>query len=341
MRKEVWLAIFAGIFLGLIIGFGVWRINSTFKPNSSSTPKATLTSDPQGNLGLAIAKPIDDGVLLASPALISGITSANSWVVISGSARDYIFKSDEKGTFQYGVDLLGGVNQFVVTSIEKEGNLVSKNLRLIFSTQLTIPEPSLSPSPSPSGTTKEASEDSEIRQRVKEKVEDVLNNPQAYLGTVTDISGETIQLKSDAGEIKQVAVQIDNLTVIKSGSVDKEVKFADIALGDYLVAMGYRSGNHVLNAKRILVISPPPVPTRKVFFGKIKNVNKGEIVLDGLDTRILISSATKYTTTKTDGTTANLKLANLTENNLIIVSGDTLKDKFTARRIHLVESNPQ
>lgn len=341
MRKEVWFAVIAGVFLGLVIGFGVWRINSTFKPNSSSTSSATPTAGPQGSLGLTIAKPIDDSVLLESPASVSGITAANSWIVISGSTRDYIIKSDEKGTFQYGVDLAGGVNQFIVTSIEKDGNLVSKNLRLIFSTQLIIPEPSPSPSPSPSATVKEASEDSEIRQKVKEKVEDILNNPQAYLGTVTDISGETIQLKSDAGEIKQVSVKTDNLTVIKSGSVDKEVKFADIALGDYIVAMGYRNGNYVLNAKRVLIISPPQIPTRKVFFGKIKSVNKSEIVLDGTDTHILISSATKYTTTKTDGGTANIKLTNLKENNLIIVSGDTLKDKFTARRIHLVESNPQ
>ncbi|PIZ49434.1 hypothetical protein COY29_01885, partial [Candidatus Woesebacteria bacterium CG_4_10_14_0_2_um_filter_39_14] len=231
MRKEVWLAVIGGITLGLIIGFGVYRINFAFKKGGPAQTSPTPT--PNNQAGLTIAKPNYDDVITSLPQTISGIASKDSRIVISTNSNDYITKTDQKGTFEKEVDLEGGVNQIIVSAVTKDNNISSQELRLIYSTQL---ETQKSESQTTSG-------ESGVREIVLKKVEDILNSPKAYLGTVTDIAEKTIQLKTDSGAIEQVSAE--DLPAGKAG-----VKLTDIAIGDYIIAMGYRNGNHVLNAKR-------------------------------------------------------------------------------------------
>ena len=320
MRKEVWLAIIGGIVLGLVIGFGVYRINFAFKKGSS--PQGSPTPSPNNQSGLTIAKPNYDDVITSLPLKISGIASKDSWIVISTDTNDYVTKADDKGTFEKEVDLQGGVNQIIVSAVTQDKNISSQELRLIYSTQLGTPKPDSPTTTSESG----------VREIVLKKVEDILNSPKAYLGTVTDIAEKTIQLKTDSGTIEQVSAEGDSLTIVKQIPTAKdlpagkaEVKLTDIAIGDYIVAMGYRNGNHVLNAKRILITQPSPVPQIKIYYGKVKSISKKEIVINEED-KTAINASTKQSS-------KNIKA----EDNVIIV-GTTVKDLFTARTIFLVES---
>ena len=280
MRKEVWFAIIGGIILGLIIGFGVYRINFAFKKGGSTQTSPTPT--PNNQAGLTIARPNYDDVITSLPAKISGITSKDSWVVVSTDTNDYVTRADEKGTFEKEIDLTGGVNQIAVSGVSQNNNISSQELRLIYSTQLETPKPG-----SPT-----ISSESGVREIVLKKVEDILNSPKAYLGTVTDIAEKTIQLKTDSGTIEQVSTGGEGITVIKQSPTAKEVKLTDIAIGDYIVAMGYRNGNHVLNAKRILITQPTPVPQIKIILGKVKSISKKEIIINEGD-KLTITSKTK------------------------------------------------
>jgi hypothetical protein len=313
MRKEVWFAIIGGVVLGLIIGFGVYRINFAFKKNGSVQTSPSPTPDIQA--GLTIAKPDYDDVITSLPQTVSGITSKDSWVVISLDTSDYVVKADNKGAFEKAIDLAGGVNQIVVTGIAQDNKIISKELRLIYSTQLETPKPEGQSSSSESG----------VREVVLKKVEDILNSPKAYLGTVTDIAEKTVQLKTDSGTIEQVSASSEELTVIKQNPTAKEVKFTDIAIGDYIVAMGYRNGNHVLNAVRILITQPTAIPQIKIIYGKVKSISKKEIVVSEND-KAVISTATKLSNKKTKA------------EDTVIIIGTTAKDIFTARTIFLVES---
>jgi hypothetical protein len=109
---------------------------------------------------------------------------------------------------------------------------------------------------------------------VEEKVKEALNRPKAYLGTVTDISDSTIQIKSSESQIRQVSVKDDSVSVIKSGTVNKAVKLSDIAIGDFIVAMGYINSNTVLNAQRILITNPVTEPKVSATFGKLIDIDK-------------------------------------------------------------------
>jgi len=80
--------------LGLIIGFGVYRINFAFKKDNPDQTSPTPTPNTQA--GLTIAKPDYDDVITSLPQPISGITSKDSWVIISGNLTDYLVKPDKK-----------------------------------------------------------------------------------------------------------------------------------------------------------------------------------------------------------------------------------------------------
>ena len=306
MRKEVWFAIIGGIVLGLIIGFGVYRINFAFKKDNPDQTSPTPTPNTQA--GLTIAKPDYDDVITSLPQPISGITSKDSWVIISGNLTDYLVKPDKKGVFEKEIDLSGGVNQIVISSIDQNKNILSQDLRLIYSTQIATPKPA----------GQETSTESGIREAVIKKVEDALNSPKAYLGTVTDIAEKTIQLKTDAGTIEQISAKDENLTVIKQMPSAKEVKFTDIAIGDYIVAMGYRNGNHVLDTKRILITQPSSFPKIKIITGIVKSISKKEIIINETD-KIAITAKTK------------LSNKNIKAGDMVIA---------TERTIFLVESTP-
>lgn len=327
MRKEVWYAVAAGLLLGLIIAFGVWRINSSFKPNRTKTSETSPTPSPASQFGITIAKPDYDDVITKSPVTISGITSPESWVVISTDQRDYLIKAKNDGTFEYSIDISGGINWIITSTVYKDGRTESKNLRLVYSTE--IGEKVI-----PKETPELASDESDIREKVAKKIEGALNNPKAYIGTVTDISEGTLQLKSDAGEIKQVAVNLNDITVIKTGKETKEIKFTDVAIGDYVVAMGTTNGNHVLAGKRILITSPTNALPLKVFSGKIKSINKKELVIN--ENKIPILSTTKFTANKEEST-ITIKLSSLEENDTVIVTATEEGTKLTTRRIHLIE----
>ncbi len=84
---------------------------------------------------------------------------------------------------------------------------------------------------------------------------EVEDNLKSYVGTVTDISSGTIQVKIVNGGILQVSMNEDAkyINTLKKGI---EVKETDLAIGDYIVAIGKANGNKVLHSSRILISSP-------------------------------------------------------------------------------------
>jgi len=307
MRKELIWAIIAGLALGVIIAFGVARINLTSKKSGGAT-QANPTPTPLHQTGLTIAKPNNDDVFTSSSATLSGLSAPNSWVIVSDDAADYLFKTGPDGIFDGEVSLNGGVNLFVITAVGKNLPPGSQALRLVFSSQLKVPEPASTP------TSSESTGEAKALQKIKE----VLNAPRAYFGTVTDITDTGIQLKSDKGEILQAAVDAKSVVVIKTEPKVTTVKFTDIAIGDYLAALGTTGGNHVLSTQRILITSPTKPPAIKVYFGQVQSVAKKEITLEEI----------KFVT----------KLSGVRVGDWVIVVGEVdEKGKFTPRKSFLAE----
>lgn len=185
----------------------------------------------------------------------------------------------------------------------------------------------------------ESTESSGIRERVQQKVEEALKKPKAYLGSVTDISENTIQIKSTSGEIRQITTDEENTTVVNTLTTAKTVTLEDVAIGDFIVAMGYKNGNDVLEASRILVSSPLETVTRKSFRAEVtsfaKNQGEAKSLKDGGEVTFKTDSSTRYQLYEDEEIVAG-KATDVKEGSITILSGVIEDEVLTARRILVV-----
>ena len=275
MRKEVLFAILAGAVVGAVIAFGVWRANNALKtkevqPSPAISPEPT---PPEFEFGITLAKPENFDVITQSPVTLSGITKASVWVVISAEDEDYIIKSDESGSFEQEVELTGGLNQIIITVFDEDGKSIQEKLTVVFSTEFA------KDTKEDITAEEEAKEEADtVREKVQQKLEQARANPKAYLGTITDIAENTIQIKSIKGEIQQVSVD-ETTTFVKVGKTKQTVKYDDVAIGDYIISMGFKGENEVLKAKRILLTQPAEPVRRKAIYGEVVEIDRKTVTL--------------------------------------------------------------
>lgn len=328
MRKELLWAGIIGISFGLIIGFGVWRVRSTMTPKSDIKPTPT----PQTKVGqskIVIDKPENFSVTQDSPINVTGVTNSLTWVIVSTENGDFIGQSLEDGTFNVVTDLDSGVNHLKATSINPQGNTSSQNLITVFSESFQTPSPI-------------ASTEADIKKVAADKFAAAQKPPKAYIGSVTDIADSTIQIKSIGSEIQQIATNKLNVAVVNTkGTNNKAVKLTDIAIGDFIVAMGYVDGNDVLDVQRILITDSISEPTINISIKKVTNVSKKNItVTDTNGTNEATITIDKNTDIKgfSDGETKDISLSNISNLDLIIVVSDTSGSPALTRTIFNIGS---
>lgn len=332
MRKELLWAVFGSIFFGLIIAFGVWRANSSFKPKGEKTESSPTPSSKNPSFKIVLNTPENEDVVTENSVLVSGITSPLSWITFSGEDSDYIIQANEKGEFNENVDLVSGVNQIKVTAFDKNGSESGTKVLVVYSSAFekkdVVDEK----------TEKDTSSESAIRAKVQEKVKEAMSKPKAYLGTVTDITDSTIQIKSTGGEIgqgniKQISVDGDGLTVVQTGKTNKEVKLTDIAIGDFIVAMGYKNGNQVLSAQRILITSEVADPTSKVYYGVISETSKKSLTVAGAE--ITPDKSTSIFSIDEEKAT-KMAFSNVKSENFVIYITNEVSGKSSVRSIFVL-----
>lgn len=327
MRKEILFAIVAGGILGLIIAFGIWRANSAFSNRLGKGGSQTSSPSPKPEFAITIASPSENSVITQSPVLISGITKATALVAISPEEKDYFVTATENGSFEQKVELIGGINKIIFTAFDEKGTEAGQELTVIYSSEFTKAMKEKT-------ATATESADS-VREIVEEKIEAALKNPLAYLGTVTDIVESTLQIKSNSGEILQVSVSND-ATFVKTGKNAKEVKFSDIAIGDFIVAMGFKNGNNVLNTKRILITDAPTPITRKAIYVQVTAVNKKDILAKFVKSQeeVKIVPANPISVqVKKDGKLSKIKFVDIAEGDILVAVGSDKNGSFETRSI--------
>ena len=138
MRKEIIFAIAAGVIFGVIIAFGFWRLNSSFKESQSQTTNKNLDTKSPDELSLAIISPENLDIIIESPFIITGLTKSNTWVSISSEEEDFVFKSEENGEFNQEIDLIGGANQLLISVFDENGNSIDESIIVVYSTEFKI-----------------------------------------------------------------------------------------------------------------------------------------------------------------------------------------------------------
>ncbi len=344
MRKEVILAIIAGGVLGLIIAFGIWRANVAFSPKGKggNEPKPTALAT-SSDFKITIAKPENNQVITETPAIISGVTAANSYVVVSGEDVDYVARADESGKFEIKTELNGGANQMVVSSFDESGSSASSKLLLVYSSEFAKELESATASATPTDTSSSDSANA-VRQKVQEKLNAVSLNPTAALGTITDLTDNTIQIKLQTGEIQQISIDKNSATFIKSTKgVTKEIKFSDVAIGDFIIAMGTKNGNGILHAKRVLITDPLKETKRQIIFGQATDLARLKLTLknpkDGKGVNMEPDDQIKIIDLANPDNPTN-RFSQIDEGDTIIGVGTKNDDTFAARTVVLIKNGP-
>lgn len=213
-------------------------------------------------------------------------------------------------------------------------------LALILSFSLSsflLPVKAVSPTPStgptgatatPSGsltpTTAEDTKVKEIRDAIKEKVNEIKEKieKRAYVGIISQITDSTITLDNFRGKRR---VRITETTTI-IGATKKEIKAKDLSLEDKVIALGIVGDNEILEAKRVIVVpKPKTVPAKRVvIFGSITAVDSKNSTITVTPTKnqdqtieFKLEKET-YLVSQADPK-ANLKLKDLKESQKVIV----------------------
>lgn len=317
MRKEIVWAGIIGVSFGLIITFGTYRINSFFNKSKAISTEATPSPKDNQEFKITLDKPENDDVVTQNSVTVSGITKPLIWITVSGEDDDYILQAGDNGVFTQNVNLIPGVNQIKITAFDPEGNESIEKVLVIYSSSFQLK----------TTETDTATGDADIRQKVEAKVEAAMNKPKAYIGIVTDITDSTIQIKTN--EIKQVSANDKDTTVVKTGATNKIVKLSDIAIGDFIVAMGYINTSSVLSAQRILITDPVTEPKIASTMGKVTEISKKTLTVADIKD--------KQSEVVTPG--SKIKFANIKVEDVVIYVIDSSSDTPKVRTIFLIPHN--
>lgn len=136
MKKEILLAIIVGLSIGLFITFGVYQARvSTNKRKSDQEIAAKLTpsAGEEFNGELMLNTPKDEIIQTEKTTTVSGVTWANSFVVVLVKNDETIITSDGSGNFTTEVNLEDGSNLITVIALDEDGHNLSEERTIIVS----------------------------------------------------------------------------------------------------------------------------------------------------------------------------------------------------------------
>lgn len=204
---------------------------------------------------------------------------------------------------------------------------------------LTSPTLAQSPNPTSSTQLKDSTPSTSVREKVRQTIENLVRKPRAVIGTLEQITDSTLAIKTKNGKSQMVAAGSATTYAKLTGGKKSDIKFQDLAIGDFTIALGYKNGNDILDAKRVLTFDKQPTPSRKVIYGTVQSVAKNSFVLKLAKTgeawTIQLTSKTKLTAKGL----REIKAEDIIEGDKAVVVGipDDKKDKtLKAVQVHIL-----
>ncbi|TSC89400.1 MAG: Uncharacterized protein G01um10145_557 [Microgenomates group bacterium Gr01-1014_5] len=154
---------------------------------------------------------------------------------------------------------------------------------LILASLFLIPTVSAQDESSPSGT-------DAVRDKVRKTIENLIKKPKAVIGTLDSVTDSTLKIKTssaiktDDGKFVLVATNKDTKYIKTIKGKQAEVKFVDLAIGDFIAALGYKNGDDILGAQRVLAFDETPFLQKQVVYGKVETNKKGVLTIKHLKT---------------------------------------------------------
>lgn len=181
-----------------------------------------------------------------------------------------------------------------------------------------------------------------VRDKVRQTIESLAKKPKATTGTLDQITDTTLQIKNTSGKINLVATKSDTAYIRYVAGKRTDTKFADLTLGDFTVAMGYKNGNDILEAERVISYDKNPITGRSAIFGIVESVDKTVLNIKHpfkADTWKVEIAKTTAATAKVDGKQEEIDTDDIKQGDKLIVVADPNEKKqgfFVASLIHVV-----
>lgn len=138
-----------------------------------------------------------------------------------------------------------------------------------------------------------------VREKVKEKLENLTRKPTATVGILEQITDSTLEIKTKENKALLASTTKDTLYFRISAGKKKEIKFDELILGEFVVAMGFRNGNEVLEAKRVVTHDKSPIVNKHSVYGVVKATDKSTLTVEHPKTRETWTVKTSSKTTVT------------------------------------------
>lgn len=138
MKKEVLIAIMIGLTMGLLITYGIYRVQSAInQPPITDVLEESATNSAQvaAPTVIALHSPEQGKVQTTSEVIITGTTIADSFIVVFVNDTEAITTSDRSGSFTYEATLAEGTNIIRVHVIDESGNTATEE-RVVVVTDL-------------------------------------------------------------------------------------------------------------------------------------------------------------------------------------------------------------
>lgn len=188
-----------------------------------------------------------------------------------------------------------------------------------------------------------ASPTNDVRERVRQKIENLTKKPKAIVGKLSEVTDSTLQIATLQGK-EEMAAATESTTYVRINKGKRsEVKFEDLVIGDFIIAMGFKNGNNILEAKRVIAQDTNPLPQKRAFYGMVQSNEKGILRIKHSKTQETwtIETTTKTEVTKkTDGQKfEEIDVKEIQNGDRIIAVGLSSEKKdrtLDARKIHVI-----
>lgn len=326
MRKEVFFALFLGSLVGIGFGFLMWKLN---KKESSLPQKLTTiitqpfqTPQPSATPGLSLTEPTQS-LMQVSPVTLKGSFYPHATLFISSDTKDTTIPVNDNGTFAYEFEPLGGINSFQLSAFTPQSAQIQTTF--VYSTEVLKNEgsPSAKPSIDP------------VRENIAKKLENS-EVPIATYGKVTEKTETGIQIEKDTSEIIQAIVAPPDTKFIRVRD-NKEIKFEELGLGDYVAILGFHAGTGIINTKRVLIDSKPDFSNRIIKQGTVKDSKRTQFTFASDQEYTIKSSTQTKIYTVTNGEPKAISFSGIKDGQKVVTIGRVDGTTLTPRSIFILE----
>ncbi|KKT77136.1 MAG: hypothetical protein UW73_C0027G0008 [Microgenomates group bacterium GW2011_GWB1_44_8] len=175
---------------------------------------------------------------------------------------------------------------------------------------------------------------SAIRDAVKEQVAAIKTAvaKRAFVGTISAKADATITVTNLKNESKTAVITGDTVIRLTGG---KDGTFADLKVGDFVIAMGDVDSQGTLTTKRLLVIAKPTADKRRALTGRVTDTSSSSLTIETLKKEIITIKVTSDTTITNKNKLSETKVGS----RIVAVGLPTLAEStFTAKLLHLIPS---